>query len=195
MVIEESGIKFEFSDTAIKYDDTEFYREIFNKFPDSKGVDFISDTDEFLVFTEVKNCTGDEANNNWRIHPNNTKVATSSTKRKVEDRQSLDIEVVQKVAMTISALIGAQTFGDKKKSSEELLEYAKAVESEKFSRDKKKILVILFLEGDFGSVSKSKKKIMKDLQDSMNKKLRWLNCRASVVDSDTYNKKIFKLIK
>ena len=28
--------------------------------------------------------------------------------------------------------------------------------------------------------------IMKELQDSMNKKLRWINCRVSVVDSDTY---------
>lgn len=41
----------------------------------------------------------------------------------------------------------------------------------------------------------SKKKIMKDLQDSMNKKLKWLNCRASVVDSHTYNQKVFRVIE
>lgn len=32
------------------------------------------------------------------------------------------------------------------------------------------------------------------LQKSINTKMRWMNCRVSVVDSDTYNKKIFQLI-
>lgn len=45
---------------------------------------------------------------------------------------------------------------------------------------------------DFGNKIRTKKMIMKDLQDSMKKKLDWLNCRVSVVDSDTYNTKIFQ---
>lgn len=39
-----------------------------------------------------------------------------------------------------------------------------------------------------------KKMIMKALQDSMNKNLQWINCRVSVVDSDTYNSKIFRVV-
>lgn len=41
---EESGLKFQFpgKDTVIKFDDTKFYREYFNKLPEAKGVDFIS---------------------------------------------------------------------------------------------------------------------------------------------------------
>lgn len=57
---------------------------------------------------------------------------------------------------------------------------------------------VLFLEGDFDSQkisSRSKTMIMKRLQDSINKKLSWLNCRVSVVDSDTYNERYFKVEK
>ncbi|MFQ9112250.1 MAG: DUF6661 family protein [Butyribacter sp.] len=28
----------------------------------------------------------------------------------------------------------------------------------------------------------------------MNKNLQWINCRVSVVDSDTYNSKIFRVV-
>lgn len=55
-------------------------------------------------------------------------------------------------------------------------------------------VVILFLEGEFGCHTRSKKMIMSELERSMNVKLRWLNCRVSVVDSDTYNSEIFKLV-
>lgn len=57
-------------------------------------------------------------------------------------------------------------------------------------------MVILFLEGDFDnprSVTRSKKMIMERLQDSIRTKLSWLNCRVSVVDSATYNKRCFEL--
>lgn len=39
-VKEESGLKFAFPEksTVIKFDDTQFYREFFNKLPESKGV-------------------------------------------------------------------------------------------------------------------------------------------------------------
>ena len=46
----------------IKFDDTRFYRECFNKMPGSKGVDFISTNKNQIAFIEVKNCTGDEGN-------------------------------------------------------------------------------------------------------------------------------------
>ena len=63
-----------------------------------------------------------------------------------------------------------------------------------FRISQRKKYVILFLEGDFGSKTRTKKMIMKALQDSMNKKLQWINCRVSVVDSDTYNSKIFRVV-
>lgn len=189
MAIEESGLKFEFptGSTAVKFDDTDFYRKSFNVFADSKGVDFISDTKEFFVFTEVKNCKGDEANNIWRIYPDNKRVGMMT------GRDSLDIEVTKKVVMTLAALAGVQTYGNHRKDTEELLDFAKKAFGTVYAEDQKKMLVILFLEGDFGSTNRPKKMIMKDLQDSINKKLRWLKCRVSVVDSTTYNKKVFEL--
>ena len=54
--------------------------------------------------------------------------------------------------------------------------------------------VILFLEGDFGTHTNSKKMIMEKLQRSINTKMRWMDCRVSVVDSDTYNERIFKIV-
>ena len=193
---EESGLKFLFpqNDTVVKFDDTKFYRDYFNKLPEAKGVDFISVDKDKIAFIEVKNCTGDERNCRWRIAPNNQKKDTTHTVVNVEGRDSLDIEVAQKTAMTVAALTGAKSFGDTKECLEELKEYIQFLSSDRFSDDSKKKYVILFLEGDFGSRTRSKKMIMKELQDSMNKKLQWINCRVSVVDSDTYNPKIFRIV-
>ena len=193
---EESGLKFLFpqNDTVVKFDDTKFYRDYFNKLPEAKGVDFISVDKDKIAFIEVKNCTGDESNCRWRIAPNNQKKDTTHTVVNVEGRDSLDIEVAQKTAMTVAALTGAKSFGDTKECLEELKEYIQFLSSDRFSDDSKKKYVILFLEGDFGSRTRSKKMIMKELQDSMNKKLQWINCRVSEVDSDTYNPKIFRIV-
>ena len=56
MIIEESGLKFEFplESIAVKFDDTDLYRKRFNAFTDSKGVDFISDTYSKKVFELIK---------------------------------------------------------------------------------------------------------------------------------------------
>ena len=193
---EESGLKFLFptNDTVVKFDETKFYRDYFNKLPEAKGVDFICVDKDKIAFIEVKNCTGDEGNCRWRIAPNNQKKNTTHTVVNVEGRDSLDIEVAQKTAMTVAALTGAKSFGDTKECLEELKEYIQFLSSDRFSDDSKKKYVILFLEGDFGSRTRSKKMIMKELQDSMNKKLQWINCRVSVVDSDTYNPKIFRIV-
>lgn len=77
---------------------------------------------------------------------------------------------------------------------DELKEIITTVFSEDFADDKKKKYVILFLEGNFGGHTRSKKTIMGELQRSMNTKMRWLNCRVSVVDSFTYNKNIFQIV-
>ena len=54
--------------------------------------------------------------------------------------------------------------------------------------------IVLHLDGDFASYTWSKKMIMADLQRSMQTKLRWLNCKVSVVDADTYCRKVYTLI-
>ena len=97
---EESRLKFQFAenDTVIKFDDTKFYRDYFNKLPEAKGVDFISVAKDKIAFIEVKNCTGDEGNNRWRIAPDNRKRNTTHTSVNVEGRDSLDIEIAQKTA-------------------------------------------------------------------------------------------------
>ena len=83
---EESRLKFQFAenDTVIKFDDTKFYRDYFNKLPEAKGVDFISVAKDKIAFIEVKNCTGDEGNNRWRIVPDNRKHNTTHTSVNVE---------------------------------------------------------------------------------------------------------------
>lgn len=192
---EESGLKFEFSQGSLvtKFDDTKYYRKLFNALPESKGVDFIAVEKNSISFIEVKNCLGDEENCRWRIAPDNRKRTTTSTKINVEGRNSLDIEVAQKVAMTLAALVGAMSFGETKSSLDELKEIIEAVFSKDF-RSKKEKYIILFLEGDFGSHTRTKKMIMSDLQKSICKKMQWMNCKVSVVDSSTYNKKIFRII-
>ena len=162
--------------------------------PEAKGVDFISVAKDKIAFIEVKNCTGDEGNNRWRIVPDNRKHNTTHTSVNVEGRDSLDIEIAQKTAMTIAALVGAKSFGNTKECLNELKEYIQFLSGDSFSNDSKKKYVILFLEGDFGTKTRTKKMIMKELQDSMNKKLRWINCRVSVVDSDTYDPRIFQIV-
>lgn len=112
----------------------------------------------------------------------------------MEGRDSLDIEVAQKTAMTIAALIGAKSFGDTKECLHELSEYIQFLSKDTFSDDSKKKYVILFLEGDFGGKTRTKKMIMQALQNSMNKKLQWINCRVSVVDSDTYDSRLFQIV-
>ena len=193
---EESRLKFQFpkNDTVIKFDDTKFYRDYFNKLPEAKGVDFISVNKNEIAFIEVKNCTGDEGNCRWRIVPNNQKRSTTHTSVDVEGRDSLDIEVVQKVAMTLSALIGAKTFENTKECVDELREYIQFLSSDSFSDNSKKKYVILFLEGDFGGKTRTKKMIMQALQNSVNKKMQWINCRVSVVDSDTYDSRLFRIM-
>ncbi len=193
----ESGLKFQFSenDTVIKFDDTKFYRDYFNKLPGAKGVDFISVNKDKIAFIEVKNCTGNEGNCRWRIFPNNQKHDTTHTSVDVEGRDSLDIEVAQKAAMTLAALVGAKSFEDTKECVDDLRECIQFMLSDSFPDDSKKKYVILFLEGDFAGKTRSKKMIMKALQDSMNKKLQWINCRVSVVDSHTYDSRIFRIVR
>lgn len=142
---------------------------------------------------EIKNCAGHESDNRWRIACDDAKVATAPTTVNVTNRESLDIEVAKKVAMTITCLVGAHSKKEGTAAANELMPFADTLFSEMVCTDNKKLLVILFLEGDFSSKTRTKKTIMTALQDSIRKKLCWLNCNVSVVDSSSYNSKIFTL--
>jgi len=196
MVIEESRMKFDFPDSqkTIKFDDTNFYRDLFNCIPGAKGVDFVSVSEEYAAFIEIKNCLGDEGNNRWRIFPNNLKKNTTHTATNIEGRDSLDIEIPQKTSMTLAGLAGVLSFGNSKSSLDDIREIAEEILLNYLKDSRKKLYVILFLEGEFGGHTRTKKMIMAELQRSMNAKLRWLNCKVSVVDSSTYNHQIFELI-
>lgn len=192
MEITESGLTFHFTgDSTLKFDDTRFYREYFNSLPGSKGVDILCNSTEWFVMLEIKNCLGQEAENRWRIAPNNQKKHLAP--ENAESRESLDTEVAQKVAMTISCLAGATTFGHLRQTTQPLIPFSAALHKEEFSTYAKKLLIILFLEGQFGSQTRTKKMIMSNLQHSLQKKLDWLNCSVSVVDSSTYDHSIFTL--
>ena len=195
--ISESGLTFEFRDVndAIKFDDTDIYRNEFNMLPDSKGVDIIADSNSFIQLIEIKNCKGHESENMWRMGIDNSKIKSAPHDIDVTNRDSLDIEVSKKAAMTIACLMGARS---RQSSTEKanVLKFAwEGILSEKLLKDKKKLLVILFLEGDFANKAqtRTKKMMMKRLEDSIKKKLTWLNCQVSVVDTDTYKQTCFSV--
>lgn len=198
MVIEESNLKFEFGEgvEVIKFDDTDFYRKEFNKLPEGKGVDIIACSSDCIQLIEIKNCLGHEAENMWRTSVDNSKISSAPRELNVDNRDSLDIEVVRKVAATILCLYGAWTKSERTEKASELTAYWKYLNDIKLIKDRKQLLVVLFLEGNFnqrGSQSRSKKMIMQRIQTSINSKLTWLNCRVSVVDSNTYNKRCFQV--
>jgi len=194
--IEESSLTFTFPDSAtvLKFDATKFYREVYNKLPGGKGVDIIADSNTMLQLIEIKNCLGSEVENIWRTHTNNSKRGSAPLDLDIEDRDSLDIEISKKVASTITCLYGAWSKALQSDAAQELSDVWCSASANKIQNSDKMILVILFLEGNFDnpkSKTRSKKMVMQRLQESIRVKLSWLNCRVSVVDSDTYNNKYF----
>ncbi|HJC47576.1 MAG TPA: hypothetical protein IAA04_05950 [Candidatus Lachnoclostridium pullistercoris] len=197
VTFEESNLKFTFPDSAaaVKYDDTRFYRNYVNQLPGAKGMDFVSLWENSVVFTEVKNCEGEEADNRWRIYPDNEKLTTTASKNNTAGRDSLDIEVARKAALTVAGLYGAYTKKSGCESAAELENLARSLWKKRDITDRSPLLIILFLEGDFGCESRSKKMVMSALENKIKKKLSWLDCQVSVVDSDTYRKEIFSVQK
>ena len=185
MIKSESGIKFEFADdyTVIKYDDTEFHKRCFNPLPGAKAVDFLVANDNSVILIEVKNCAGNEAGNRWRIAPNNSKRDTISTDHDVSDRDSLDIEIPHKVAMTIAALIGAYSRPTPHKHADECAPIAQKLCSEAVHNGLRHIYVILVLEGTFGNgLQTNTERMVRDrIARMMGRKMKWLNCHIQVV--------------
>ncbi len=194
IVMNESGLQFSFhkGDFLVKFDDTTFYRNYFNSFIGAKGVDFIYWHRENgrIYFIEVKNCKGHESENRWRICPNDRKLKTAAIIPDSDDRHSLDIEMAQKVAMTMACLAGADTF----KQDEKAKEYVD-LQACFQNKEKSMIYVVLILEGDFSSRSRSKKMIMSELKQSIERKVHWLNCKVIVEDMDTHDDRDYSINK
>jgi len=193
--ISESGITFSFPDDnqVVKFDDTPFYRDFFNCLEGAKGVDIISNSSNRVCIIEVKNCTGHEHENAWRLGVNNSSKEKAAQTVDVENRDSLDIEVARKVAMTLCCIYGAWTKQLSAEKTDDIAFLWDGLATKKVYNDKKNILVVLVLEGNFGMKSRDKKTIMDSIQKGIKKQLKWLNCSVSVVDSKTYNNSVFSI--
>lgn len=181
MKFKEGALEFDFVDNyqVLKFDETRFYRERFNGLAGSKGIDFLVEAEDELVMIEVKDCKGHESDNRWRLGINNSKKHVAPRGLDVEDRDSFDVEVAKKVAMSLACIVGAASFNCTE--LHDVLKKTIAVP----------VKIILFLEGEFQSKSRTKKLIMKCLVDSINKKLKWLNCKVFVEDMGSYKRKYF----
>lgn len=187
MEIRESDMLFSFHDdvAAIKYDDTAFYRKSYNALEGSKGVDIIADSDFALYFVEVKNCEGSaERQDAWRRR--------YSGSRNMEDLAS---EVASKVAHTCACLAGVSTYGKRNAEAGSLQGFAAALHSESIASLEKKLLVLLYLEGDFSCKSRSNDTIYRELQGRIRKRLKWLNCRVSVVSTKTDHPRDYEVLQ
>ena len=183
--LEEGRFLFTFDDNAVKFDNEfGYYGKYFKNLPGGKGVDFIAFSPGRVQMIEIKDCFGDEARNQWRIGKDNSSRAKRAPGQDETDRDSVDIEVAKKVASTIACLYGAWTKASRSDSAEELAELWKAVTDSQLPADGKQLQVILFLEGDFGCRTRPKSAIMTGLEESIRKKLSWLNCKVSVIDSE-----------
>lgn len=185
----ESNIKFEFPDGfyVSKFDDTAFYRDSVNALNGCKAVDFVVAGSSKYVFLEVKNCLGDETNNRWRIATNNSKRDTILMNQDVSDRDSLDIEMAQKTASTIAALVGAYSAPTPKRKAAECYNVARMLCDEKIHTGERKILVILVLDGNFGCETRKDNVIRNELRKSIERKLKWLKCTVWVTTSTEFS--------
>ena len=194
MVMSESGIQFDFDESyqIIKYDDTRFHKEQFNQLLNSKGVDFVAASNKRVVFMEIKNCLGDEGNNRWRIEVRNKKRDTAPTNYDVSQRDSLDIEIPKKVAMTMAALGGVYSYPTPHRNADECLPVARLLFSEEIKNEKRDINVILVLEGAFGNglETRNDNAIRMRLGQYMERKLKWLRCKVSVIQAEDLEKTI-----
>lgn len=189
----ESRLNFTFDEKfqVVKFDDTDFYRFSCSSMPNGKAVDFVADSQERMIFMEVKNCTGYEKDTKWRTNTDYTVLKDSE--RTIDE--SFDIEVAKKVLCTMAFLSGVNSRYKLEEETEQLRPFFEAMASSQYSSGRKRLEVILFLEGEFGSVSRPKKIIMKRIQEKIAEKLKWLNCTVRVVDSNTYKQRHFLVEK
>ncbi len=158
---------FSFPDSwnVCKFDDSNFYRDRVEKLNGVKSVDIIAKSSDTLYFIEIKD---------FREH------RIKNTKR--QKSGELLIEVAQKFASTVSALLGAKRWG--------IVDF-EPYNNLLFSSRKQLIEVILFVERDDNeSVLKRRKLTLADLTQKLRKLLVAYNVRCKVYDRDHLPKTI-----
>ncbi len=100
------------------------------KLPEAKGIDFIINDNNDLIFLEVKDCCGYKRENLYRIRIN------FNENKKI----SLDIEVAKKMESTISCLAGAYTRKESCKTAEKFSELCENLKLSKIQTGKKTIM-------------------------------------------------------
>ena len=185
MEIRESDMLFSFRDgvAAVKYDDEPFYRKRYNKAEGTKGVDIVADCDAVMYLIEIKNCEGTAENQDaWRRRYSGTK-----------NMETLASEVALKVAHTCACLAGVATYAERKEDAVRLLDYAHALHAPNIASLEKKLLVLLYLEGDFSCRTRTNEMIYGDLQKRIARRLKWLNCKVDVVSTRKHNPRDFEV--
>lgn len=199
MQIHESRLIFDISDAfmPVKFDETSFYKQKYNKFSYSKGVDIVFFDEDSICLMEIKNCKGFEKENEWRLKPNNNqRVGTKQTVNGEEQtiyqiEYSLDDEVVSKVSNTLACFFGASTKSDLQTSIEQLSPYWIRLRDKRIKEDARKIRVIVFVEGEFGHKRQDIDEIFTRLRDSLKQKSAWLNCTISIENSSKNNGRFY----
>lgn len=192
MEIVEEYIRFIFPEgmCVLKFDDESFYRNKYNKITEAKGVDFLLRQESVAALMEVKDFSWHERENSWRLVLNDGWRKKHPDDERCLGRNSLDIEVSKKVVSTLACLYGSWTMHDKDDSASKLGTFFK--KSQVCS-----LKIILFLELAAGSSiqTRSNRTIRRNLRDSIEQKLSWLNCKVEVIDSHEGIASRFKIEK
>jgi len=195
MTIREGNQSFSFDDNTLvcKFDETNFYRKFSDDLYGGKGLDVIAQTDNRLMFIEIKDFRADQASNSWRWHIADSKKNKANLG---ENKHSLDIEVAQKVIMTIACLYGKWIkAGETGELDDKISHFYKYLNSRKLLNDKLKLWIILQVEGIKACHTRSEKTIMFELQKSLKKYLSWMKCKIVVQNSSQANEKGFYLVE
>lgn len=185
MEIIENRLRFVFPDNVHcrKYDDTDFYRQLYEKMSEAKGVDIVASSSDCCYIIEVKDCSDTAENQDkWR--------RAYSGERNMD---SLAQEIALKVAHTCAAIYGVSTYGERNKNATDLLDVANGMSGKQIADLSKKLLVLLYLEGDFSTETRKNTMIRRDIRQRIERRLKWLNCKVDVVSTEFHAAKDFSV--
>lgn len=188
MTITEGDIDFIFDDSVklCKFDAQPFYQDDFNKYIDGgKGVDIIFETDSIVCFMEIKDFRKDYVNNKWRTIPNNRSKQSQIAHVAKMSKDSLDIEIPKKVMATIDCLYGAWTKKEQSSRAADLIEQADFVMDSDIQNHRKRLVVLLFVEGVRDTQARKAMITLHEIEIYMKRRLKWMNCSVEVIDSNS----------
>ena len=185
---------FEDDCIAIKYDDGDFYKNFRSVLYGGKGVDFVVGTGSCIELIEVKDFRVKPKENSWRVYPKDKKRNADIVG---DYKHSLDIEVAQKVAMTIACMYGWWgRKGDAIQSDDlGILEIWSRMNSEAVLKNHLQIVVILHVDGIRTSRTRSEKMILQNLRIALKNNLQWLKCFVVVQNNEQANKNTYYSVR